>query len=154
MRTLIFSAALGLAMAATAQNYNDLTELVRSDIRTEKQALVLGNLGLNEAQSAAFTPVYDAYSVEMKANWDKRIQLIKDYAASYQTMNDESAASLMKRSNSLDKAAISIREKYAKKMAKVLPTTIAARWMQIENRLDKAISLQIADEIPLMPAGK
>ena len=116
--------------------------------------VVLGNLGLTEAQSAAFMPIYDEYTTAMKANWDKRIQLIKDYAAKYETMNDEMAASLMKRNTTLEKESLALRDKYAKKVMKVLPTTIAARWMQIENRLSKAIDLQIASELPLMPTRK
>jgi len=154
MRSLITTGVLFLGLAASAQNYHDMTEVLRSDVRTEKQAIVLSNLGLTDAQSTAFMPVYDAYTAEMKGNWDKRIALIKDYAAKYETMNDDVAASLMKQNTALDKSALSIREKYAKKMSKVLPATITARWMQIETRLEKLIELQIADEVPLMPAKK
>lgn len=154
MRNLLTAAALVLGLGATAQNYNDLIEVLRSDVRTQKQTIVLGNLGLTEAQSAVFMPIYDEYSGAAKANWDKRIQLIKDYGAKYETMNDETAASLMKRNNTLEKESLALRDKYAKKVMKVLPTTIAARWMQIENRLSKAIDLQIASELPLMPTGK
>jgi hypothetical protein len=39
-------------------------------------------------------------------------------------------------------------------MMKVLPATTVARWAQIESRLNKLIELQIAEEIPLMPAKK
>ncbi len=154
MRSLITTCVLFIGLAVSAQNYSDLTEILRSDVRTGKEAIVLKNLGLTDAQSAAFTPIYDAYSAEMKTNWDKRIQLIKDYAAQYETMNDNAASSLMKRNMDLDKDNLSIRAKYAKKMAKVLPTTITARWMQIESRLNKMIDLQIANQIPLMPANQ
>jgi len=154
MRTLITATALSLCIAATAQNYNDLVEVVRSDVRTEKQAIVLANLGLTEQQSAAFSPVYDQYSAAMKTVWDKKIQLIKDYAGSYSSMTDETAKSLLSRSNALEKEAMNLRGTYEKKMMKVLPATTVARWAQIENRLGKLIDLQIADEIPLMPAKK
>lgn len=151
MRPLITAGALVLGLAATAQNYNDLIEVLRSDVRTEKQAIVLTNLGLTEAQSAVFMPIYDEYTSTMKAHWDKRIQLIKDYGAKYETMNDEVAASLMKRSVTLEKENLTIRDKYAKKVSKVLPATIAARWMQVERRLGQLIDLQLANELPLMP---
>lgn len=154
MRTLFTTTIIGLGIAASAQNYNDIIEVMRSDVRTEKQAIVLGNLGLTEAQSAVFMPIYDEYTAAMKSHWDKRIQLVKDYAAKVETMNDDVAASLMKRSSALEKENVSIRDKYAKKVSKVLPATIAARWMQIESRLGKMIDLQIAEEIPLMPVKK
>ncbi len=151
MKTLLTAAALSIGLAASAQNYNDLVEVLRSDLRTQHQAIVLDNLQLNEAQSAAFTPIWDAYNAELKKHWDKRIQLVKDYASQYQTMNDEAAASLMKRMSTLDKENIKLRDTYGKKISKVLPTTIAARWVQIENRLNMLVQLQLASEIPLMP---
>jgi hypothetical protein len=154
MKKLMTAAALCLGLAAAAQNYNDLMEVMRSDLRTEKQAIVLGNLGLTEAQSAAFTPIYDQYQAATKALWDKKIQLIKDYAGSYSNMTDETAKSLLSRSNALEKETMNLRNTYEKKMMKVLPATTVARWAQIENRLGKLIDLQIAEEIPLMPARK
>lgn len=154
MRNLFLTAALGLSLAATAQSNADLVELVRSDLRTEKQAIVLANLGLTEQQSAAFAPVYDQYSTAMKSVWDKKIQLIKDYAGAYSSMTDETAKSLLARSNALEKEAMNLRGTYEKKMMKVLPATTVARWSQIEGRLGKLMDLQIAEEIPLMPAKK
>jgi len=154
MKALITATALCFGMAASAQNYNDLVEVVRSDVRTEKMAIVLANLGLTEQQSAAFSPLYDQYSTAMKTVWDKKIQLIKDYSGAYANMTDETAKSLLSRSNALEKESMSVRNSYEKKMMKVLPATTVARWAQIENRLGKMIDLQIADEIPLMPAKK
>ena len=151
MRTLLTTAALVIGFAASAQNYNDLVELVRSDLRTEHQAIVQTNLNLDAAQSAVFSPIWDAYSAELKKHWNKRIQLVKDYANQYQTMNDEAAASLMKRMSTLEKENIKLRDTYAKKVAKVLPTTVAARWVQIERRVNMLVELQLANEVPLMP---
>ncbi len=151
MRSLIATTAMALGIAASAQNYNDLVEVVRSDVRTQKQAIVMSALNLTEAQSAVFAPIYDEYTGAMKSHWDKRLQLIKDYGAKLETMNDEVANSLMKRSNSLEKENLALRDKFAKKVTKVLPATIAARWMQVENRLGKLIDLQLAQEIPLVP---
>ncbi|MEX1131890.1 MAG: hypothetical protein WEC15_01585 [Flavobacteriales bacterium] len=154
MRTLITTFALVMGFAVSAQNYSDLVELVRSDLRTEHQAIVQYNLNLDGAQSAVFTPIWDAYSGELKKHWDKRIQLVKDYANDYQTMNDEAAAALLKRMSSLEKENLKLRDKYAKQLAKVLPTTVAARWVQIERRLNMLMELQLANEIPLMPKTK
>jgi hypothetical protein len=151
MRTLLTTAALCIGFVASAQNYNDLVELVRSDLRTEKQAIVMSALNLTEAQSALFTPIYDDYSAALKKHWDKRIALVNDYAKAYQTMNDETAASLMKRMSSLEKESMAIRDAHAKKVSKVLPTTVAARWVQVERRLGQLMDLQIANEVPLIP---
>lgn len=154
MKTLFTAAALSLGLAASAQSYNDLVEVLRSDLRTEKQAIVLANMGLNEQQSAAFNPIYSEYSNAMKLHWDKRIQLIKEYSDKYASMDDATAKSMLARLNTLEKENLSIRNTYEKKMMKVLPATTVTRWAQIEGRLSKMIDLQIGEEIPLMPTKK
>lgn len=154
MRSLFTALALALGLAASAQNYNDLVEVVRSDIRTEHRAIVMSSLALTEAQSALFSPIFDEYSTALKKHWDKRIQLIKDYAAKYETMNDEAAGGFMKRMTALEKESSALRSTYAKKVSKVLPTTVAARWMQVERRLNQVVELQLASEIPLMPTRR
>ena len=154
MRSLFITAALALGFAASAQNYNDLIEVVRSDIRAEKQAIVLANMGLTEEQSAKFNPIYDEYSMSMKQHWDKRIALIKEYVSSYNTLTDEGAKSLLKRSDMLEKEALVIRNTYEKKMMKVLPVVTVARWVQIERTLGYIMNLQISSEVPLLPSKK
>ena len=69
-------------------------------------------------------------------------------------MNDEAAAGFMKRMSALEKEGMALRESYAKKVTKVLPTTVAARWMQVERRLNQVVELQLASEIPLMPTRR
>ncbi|MEO8589445.1 MAG: hypothetical protein ABI432_08765 [Flavobacteriales bacterium] len=150
-RTILSTLALSLTLVTSAQNYTDLIEVMRADVRTERQAIVRTNMGLNDAKSALFSPIYDEYTAEMKKHWDKRIALIKDYAGKYEVMDDATAKSLMDRSTALEKENLAIRTKYAKKMTKVLPATDAARWMQIERRLGEMIDLQIANELPIMP---
>lgn len=154
MKSILTAAAICLGLAVSAQNYSDLTELLRSDLRTQHQALVMASLELTEAQSSAFMPIYDAYAVELKKFWDKRILLIQDYAKAYPTMNDETASGLMKRMVAMDKEGVVLRDKYAKKVMKVLPTTVAARWMQVERRISQMVELQLANELPLMPTKR
>ena len=154
MRTLVTTIAVGLALSAAAQNYNDMIEVVRSDLRTEKQAIVLMNMNLTEEQSAKFSPVYDAYTNDMKAHWDKRIALIKEYAAAYENLTDEVAKDLLKRSDALEKEALTIRNSYEARMMKVLPATLVARWVQIERTLGHAMNLQVSSEIPLAVKSK
>jgi hypothetical protein len=154
MREIFLFAALFAGLATFAQNTTDLVEILRSDLRTENRAIVLANLGLTEEQSKAFNPIYDQYQSAMKAHWDKRIQLIKDYAERYTTMDDATAKSMLTRLNTLEKESLSIRNSYEKRLMKVLPATVVTRWAQIESRLSKLIDLQIAEEIPLMPTKR
>jgi hypothetical protein len=152
MKHIITTLALGLALSASAQSYNDLVEIVRADLRTEHQAILLANMGLSEEESATFTPHYDAYSTAMKAHWDKRIALVKEYAEAYEKMDDETAKAMMAKMTGLEHEALKIRDEATKKMMKDMSPITVARFAQIERRLASIIELQLADEIPLMPA--
>jgi len=54
-------ASLGAGLPASAQTANtvDDTQVLISQIQTDKRAIVLKTLELTDAQVAAFTPIYD-----------------------------------------------------------------------------------------------
>ena len=151
MKKMIIAALFALPFGAMAQN--DLVELVRSDLRVEMKAIVMENMGLTEEQSTAFWPMYNEYERARTAVWDKKIALIKDYAANYEGMTEEKAKELLTSSMNLDKEFDTLRMTHIKKMEKALPATVAGRFYQIDSRLAKLMDLQLAQDIPLvMPA--
>ena len=127
-----------------------MIELMRSDLRTEKQAIVTKAMQLTEAQSELFWPVYREYETEMIKLNDERIQMIKDYAASYDSMTDETAKDLIDRAFKLEEGRNKTLKKYVGKMGKTVDMKTAARWAQVEQALGSAIDLQVASELPLL----
>jgi len=152
MRSFITVVALCCGMVALAQEPNDMLDLLRSDLRTERHAIVMSSLNLTEAERAVFMPIYEEYTAVMRTHWEARLVLVDDYTKARETLGVGQAAEFMKRLFALEREDISIREKYAQKVSKVLPTTIAARWAQIERRLGQLMELQIANEVPLVPS--
>jgi hypothetical protein len=51
-----------------------------------------------------------------------------------------------------DKQAV--REKYVPKIRAVLPAQKAARFFQIENKLDALVNIAVTTQIPLVPLKK
>ena len=147
----VFLASLVLvSLAAPALAQTDLIELMRSDLRTEKMAIVTKAMQLTEAQSEAFWPVYKEYQTQLMKLNDERVTLIKDYAASYDSMTDESAKDMIARSFKLQEGRTKLLKQYVAKMGKAVDVKTAARWAQVEYALDSAINLQIASELPLL----
>jgi hypothetical protein len=137
-------------VAAPVFAQRDLIEIMRSDLRTEKTAIVSRAMQLTEAQAEAFWPVYKEYEAEFIKLNDERLVLIKDYAAVYDTMTDEAAKSLTDRSFKLQEARHKTLKKYVGKMGKALDPKVAARWGQVEMALSSVIDLQVASELPLL----
>ena len=85
---------------------------------------------------------------------DRRIAIIKDYAASFSSMTDDKAADLAKTSFKIESDRSKLREKYYKKMRKELGGVIAARFWQVDGLIQDLLDLQIAQELPIVMRTK
>src|SRR3954465_15816290 len=72
-------------------NLRAYVELLRSDIRSQRVAIITELMDFTEADDAKFWPVYREYETELTKINDDRLTLIKEYAANYQTLSDEAA---------------------------------------------------------------
>ncbi len=137
------------APAADA-NLESYIEILRSDLRTQRKALMAANMHLSDAEATRFWPVYNEFEAESTKLGDLRVKLIKDYAEHYDTMDDKTAADLSTRSLKYDSERTALRTKYVKKLSKALSPKLAARFLQIENRIGLLLDVKLASELPLV----
>jgi hypothetical protein len=144
-------AAFGAAEATFAQSTNvrDDTELLISQIQTDKRAVVLSSMQLTDAEVAAFTPIYDKYQADMKKQFEEAVQMLNKFAANYGSMTDDAAKDIMKDWFKLRDARNDTMEKYAKQMGRALPPTKVLQWVQIENKLNALLDVEAAGVIPV-----
>jgi hypothetical protein len=171
-RTVVFSQAGTLAVAvlisvallsssALAQVQTMVVEtrpltdadirMLRQDIQAQKNQIITDNMQFTATEAAAFWPVYKDYAAAQHAIGDKRQALIKDYAASYDTMDDSSARSLTQRVFAIDDDTQALRKTYFPRFEKALGAKRAAKFYQVDSRLSLMINLQLASLIPLLP---
>ena len=144
-------AAFGAAEVTVAQttSLRTDTELLISQIQTDKRAIVLSTLGLTDAQVGVFTPIYDEYQREMKDLFGRGSEIINKFAANYGAMTDDAAKDIMKDFFDVRDDRNAILEKYAKKMQKALPATKVLQWLQVENKLNTLLDAEAAATIPV-----
>ena len=152
MKKLFVVLAL-LLVAKTAYAQEQYVELLRSDIKTQKVAVVTEAMQLEEGQSEAFWQVYRDYDYELAAIVDRRIENIKKYASNFSSMTDETAAELAKNSFKIEGDRAKLRQKYYKKFEKELSPLVGARWLMIERTINNLMDLQIMTELPLIQKG-
>jgi hypothetical protein len=131
-------------------NLRAFIELARSDLRTEKALLIAENIDFNEDEAVEFWPLHREYDLELNKLLDRRVDLIKRYAAQYQTMTDPEAAKLATDVFDLEEKRTDLKRKYFKKFSKVVPAKKAARFFQIENQINMTLDLQLAASLPLI----
>jgi hypothetical protein len=147
--TLAASAALGAPYAAKAQSTHDEQQQLIAQIQTDKRAIVLKTLALDDAQVEAFTPIYDKYQVEHKKLFDRAADLLERYASSYDSMTDDVAKKILKDWLSLQDDEVALTRRFAKQFETVLPPAKVIRFVQIENKLDTLLKLKAVGNIPL-----
>jgi hypothetical protein len=146
-------AAAVLAPSPAAQSLTDEKELTKSVIRTERQAILTANLGLTEAESRVFWPLFRGYGAEMDVLTDRRLRLVEDYARQYATLTDDQAAGLMNEYLAIQKDEVKARQKWFERFRKDLPARTVLRFLQIENKLDAMLQAEAAHSIPLVRKG-
>jgi hypothetical protein len=147
---------VGLGTVALAQVHNEIS-LTRSQIQTDRQAIVAGNLPMAEEQAKAFWPLYRDYRAELAKLGDRFVALVENYAKNFDTLTDPQAQAMVDEMFAIQKEEIKIKSGWAPKLGKVLPPKSLARFFQLENKLDAIIRFEIADEVPLVehaPQGK
>jgi hypothetical protein len=107
-------------------------------------------MALTETEAKAFWPVYEAYQADLGKLNQRTVKLVKDYAASYKSMTDAVAGSLLDEAIAIEKDRAALLASYRPKFAAVLPATKVARYYQIENKIRAVINYELADAIPIM----
>lgn len=147
--------ASGRAQQAMTDEERAWFDLIRADIRTEKEGLVRETMALEGAADAAFQPIYAAYSEDLKMIWDSKIELIEAYAADYGTMTDERASTLAEWAMDLEVQRIQLLRETFRELADHpdIGAVDAARFIQVENRIDMLVNMEIMTELPMLERG-
>jgi hypothetical protein len=130
-------------------NLRAYAELLRSDIRTQKVAIITEVVGFTEEEDKAFWPLYREYDAEMSKVGDQRVSNIEDYAAHFSTLTDDDADRLARKALDLEAQRQAIKTKYYDRFAKALSPRTALRVMQVEQQLLLLIDLQIVSSLPI-----
>lgn len=143
-------AAMPFAVSAADDGTDAFIELLRSDLRADKQAIVTVAMGLSDADSQLFWPIYRAYETERIALGDRTLELIRKYPDAVNVTGPDTIRTLSADWLKLQEDRVKLMKKYYQRAEKEISPRVAARWMQVEHRLWLLLSLQIASEVPLV----
>ena len=125
------------------------TQALLAQVQTDRRALVLRAMRLDDTQARAFTPIYDRYQLDQKDLMQRAVDLLTTYASNYESMTDDAAEKLTKRWFALQQDELELVEDYSKQLDRVLPATRVLRFIQIENKLNTLQRFATVRNIPL-----
>jgi hypothetical protein len=123
-------------------------ESLRADLRADKTAIVTQAMNFQPGEADKFWPIYREYEVQVANLNDKRIALLKEYADNYSTLTDPEARAMAEKFFDIERDRTDLRRNYFNKIAKATSAVTAAKFFQIEHRLDLIVELNLASSIP------
>jgi len=129
---------------------DDDIALFRKDVRSLKKQIIAANLDLTDTEAQQFWPIYDRYTAEMRKLFDRKFEVLKEYAANYDTITDEQADTYIQGRAAVEESILQLRLKYMPIFRKVLSGKTAALFIQIDWRLGLVIELQLASQVPMI----
>ena len=149
-----------LAMAGAplqGQDYNPLDPDLRTQINAardilekERRIVLASELNLNSEQRDKFWKLYQEYVEDLREVNDIRVDVIVRYAENYRQIDDKLARELVDDRFRHEKALLKLRERYLKKMRRILPEIKVARFFQVELKMDAALNYNLAARIPVI----
>jgi len=142
--------AAAWAQAPNEKNTQAYMDLLRKDLRTQKQSLVDQAMGLEAAQKAQFWTIYDGYQKALNAIWDQRVANITKYADNFDKMTDPIADELANKMLDIEGQRTALRKKYYTEYKTQMGARVAARFLQTEATIGSMMEIQIGTQIPII----
>jgi|SRR5690349_758339 hypothetical protein len=152
--TLLAQSASSQAEQSSANQQGQLSidqqiQMLRKDLRSQRKQIIAANMNLTGDEAEKFWPVYEQYVADLVKINDTKYQLIKEYAQS-ENLSDAQVDTLAKRWLGVDESVTQLRTKYLPIFRNVLSAKHAARFFQLDRRVQMMIDLQLASSLPLV----
>ncbi len=142
---------VGVTMPALAEDKPaDNMQLVREKIKVDKKLLIAENMELTEKEAREFWPVYDSYQKDLGKLNDRQVKLIDEYAQNYETMTDPEAQNLTSMYLALESDRVKMIQSYVPKISKAVGSKKAARYLQMENKINAVLQYELEARVPLI----
>jgi hypothetical protein len=141
--------AFPLAAQATDAPPDADEQVLLKQVQSDRRAVYAQNLGLSDAESTKFWPIYDEYERERQKLEERYISMVNDFAAKYDTLTDAEGAKILDERLRIEKKQLELRDEYTRKIAKVLPGKKALRYAQLESRIMNLTRRNLYSLIPL-----
>jgi Spy/CpxP family protein refolding chaperone len=157
MRTLLLALgctlALSVATPAIAQDKPTAAQLTSAEllarIQSDKKGIVAKSMNLTQEEEKKFWPLYETFQRELQVPQKAHTRALLDYIAAERALTDANAKRISEQVLAASLEEARLNQKHFKQMLKVLPATKAARYMQIENKIQAVVRFEAAKAIPL-----
>ena len=152
-RLLVCLLTLSMAVAVSAQEKRAAEPTPsewRVKIQADKKGIVERAMKLTPEQAKKFWPLYDTFQQELEKPRREYSRAVIDYVSSGDTLSDAGARRLVEQALAATVDEARLREKHFKNVLGVLPGKLAARYAQVENKIEAVLRYETAAAVPLV----
>ena len=124
--------------------------LLRTDLNKTRSRIISDVMQFDADQAAAFWPIYKDFQTDLGKVGDQIVDLLKDYVATYSTMTNEKADQLATKLLDIEQQRNDLKRKYYERFKAALDPITAARFLQVENQIERLVDLQISSRLPVV----
>lgn len=122
----------------------------KEDHALSRRRLIETNLPMTPEEAARFWPVYEKYWKELSALTARREAYYVELGSNFDAMTDELAKKIVLGHISLEEDRYRLLKTFFPRFAAAISEKKAARYYQIEAKIQAAVSSEIAERIPLI----
>ena len=147
--TLVVFALSSLSRAQNLQtSLTSSIEVVRAGTQADRVTIITQAMNFNEKDAAAFWPIYRKYEYDRSTLDDRRVAVIKEYAAKYPNLSDGEAKEMAGKMIDCDAGLAALKKKYYKKFNAVLPALTVTKFFQLDHRIDVVLDMKVESSLP------
>ncbi len=149
---LLVVATLGAPLARAEDKAADVTDMqaLRAAIKADKRAFVASTLNLTDAEATRFWPVYDTYQRNLDLTSRRRVIAVEGLLFRDAPMTNLAAKNLITELMAVDDAELKSRRTLRNRVMRALPAIKAARYLQLEEKIQAVRDYDIATTVPLI----
>jgi len=137
------------ATVTVAQDRSEVAMTVQV-IENEHRQIMADNLELTPKEASIFWPIYHEYMAEAGKLQAEYVKLLKSFVEAEAAMSDKELAATFQKSVDLKKQWLDLRVKYFDRVATAVGVRKAARFVQVENKLDALVEYRLAQAVPMV----
>ena len=150
-KTILLIACWGcLSFAVRAQGDKEDVRIAMALLNKQKKAIISQSIPLDEAHSAGFWKLYDAYEDGYNKLLTERIGYIEQYIRQYDSLNDATAATLAEQILDNTRRLDQLHESYFVRFKKAVGGTKAATLFQLELYIQTELQYRMQKQLPLI----
>ena len=150
MSAAVFAQDVPSAAQTREANLKAYVEMLRKDLNKNKVAILTELMQLTPEESAKLWPVYNEYDKALTKLKDERIAFIRIWAENFDSLSDEKATGIVTGLLDVEGRRNQLKKDYFQRMSRSVSVKQAARFLQIENQIEKLVDLQIAASLPIV----